>query len=273
MSEVITIVEPKVEVIVEAGARGLPGIQGPPGTFPWGVQPALTLVDPALAQFFFLRASIPAPTSDVIYEVPAGKSLVFGRFFLVNTTDTAINVVRTVQIGPNNLRINSPLTSVANKSQHIMSTGAPIVLNPGDRILAGADAAGVMGYVNGLLFDQPSPVKMDYIVNASTTPQILVQAATTIYPLGTSENRFVHVTSSPFLVNDSGVTHIIDFHFVPNGGTMGADTFCGRVTVISGGNPPGVPMPLYRLQPGDAIYAVSNSDVPGCWIRMAYLTT
>jgi hypothetical protein len=267
------------EIVIEAGARGLPGPQGPqgpqgpPGTFPWGVQPALTLVDPALAQFFFLRAPIPAPTSDVIYEVPAGKSLVFGRFFCANPTDIAMTVDRRVQIGPYNLRINSPLTSVVNKSYNNMITGAPIVLNPGDRILAGAGVAGMMGYVEGLLFDHPSPVKMDYIVNVSTTPQILVQAATTIYPVITSDHRFVHYTSTAYVVNDSGVTHIVDFHFVPYGGTMGSDTFCARATVTSGGFATFLSAPPYRLQPGDAIYAVSNSDVPGCWIRMAYLTT
>lgn len=265
MSDVIIVESPRQEIIVEAGARGLPG------KLDYGFYPAGLLIDPAQIEILSIRAEVGVGTTEV-YAVPPGKLAFISLITRANTGVAGNFSGLNARVNGNVVRVLQPAQSIAGGGGQSI-TSLTILLSHGDGLLVTSSLAGLVAYITGLLFPETVPVKMVAAANLSTAPTPFIEcpAGYQVLPVSTSNGVpiIVHVIQ-PLIVNDSGVTTTISAYLVPNGETLGPQHLVVAAPVASGGNHALLTIPVNRMLPGDVLYLQSSSSNPGCWARKVY---
>jgi hypothetical protein len=255
-------------VIGDGKTRGGEALRKPIGTFANGTG---VLIE--TGELISPRAITTGGLQD-IYTVPEGKQAYFASQFLINPTGSTKTYTALWKRNGVYRRTFSaqPAALGAFNGQNLFCF---VALEPGDSIAVNADA-GLVFYANQTFQFSRSimPQMRTLVVDLSTTEQTLYTVPAGKKATGIALSNLLLLTIVPtcYVINDSGVTHAVQFRYVPNGETPAPEHILyPNVSVASGANAGNKSTFPSVLNAGDRIMVQSDNNTPGAHVRLAVL--
>jgi hypothetical protein len=209
-----------------------------------------------------------------IYTVPADKQVWFGAYVFINPTGSTKAYTSLWKRNGVYRRtfVAQPTALGAFNGQSLSSL---VALEPGDSIAVNADAGLVFyAYITFQFSRSIMPQIRTLVVDLSTTEQTLYTVPAGKKAASIAHSNLSLLTTIPtcYVVNDSGVTHTVQFRYVPNGETPAPEHILyPNVSVASGANGGTKSTFPAILNAGDRIMVQSDNNTPGAHVRLPVL--
>lgn len=197
-----------------------------------------------------------------IYTVPTGKKFYFQVVTIASGASVVGQTGLFVKQGSYTMRIASNVNFSNTYSSFNLNASGVVILEAGDILSVNAPGAAGKFFLRGYEFSNSANVKTVKLMNVNTTNQILytVPQGKTAYFI-TSLLSVGAQYNTVYLANATGTDSILNFYYIPSGGTFDASTLTTKATAINNviNNMPFIPV----LLAGESIGVVSSSAAVG----------